>query len=348
MTTQHIYWFAYFNTEEPSVRYRAKYALEELAAQHKLTYDLVFPGYSPLTVLKFVITFFSIIVARKPNSVIVFEKIHTQRIYATALKLLLRIKPDRTFYDIDDADYLKFPPETIYHFIKHCSACTVGSQSIADFACKMNKNVLLLTSPVVDHRHIKTYRNKELVIGWIGYYNAHRESLMQLFFPSLKDVSIPVKLLLMGVTKQHHREELANYFVGIKNVTLEIPQDIDWQNEDEIYRTISTIDIGIAPLLNTEINKAKSAFKLKQYMSCGIPVLGSGTGENKVFLKHGINGYVCDSSQDYEQHIMKISEMSDTEYGSLSVHALDTKKLFSMHYYCTTLMHLLDIHTQQA
>ena len=338
MPIKHIYWFAYFNTDEPSVRYRGKYPLEKLKEEYNISYDLVIPGYRPKAVYVFIKACFSILFNRKQESVIVFEKIHTQRVYGTALKILLKFQPDRTVYDIDDADYLKFPSKNILHFIKNTSQCAVGSIALAKFAAELNNNVFLLTSPVINHKHIKRERNELLTIGWIGYYNAHRESLLQLFFPSLIHVPFPVKLILMGVTKPEHFEEVKLFFDPVGNVTLEIPELINWHDENAIYKKIATFDIGVAPLIDTEINRAKSAFKIKQYLSCGVPVLGSGLGENAAFLKHGINGYVCDNSDNYTCFIQKIAEMSPQEYSMLSYNAIQSIPAFSMDNYCKILL----------
>ncbi|PQJ10623.1 hypothetical protein CJD36_011665 [Flavipsychrobacter stenotrophus] len=338
MLTEHIYWFAYFSDAEPSVRYRAKYALRHIKDKHAISYDLVYPGYHPATIIRFIRVFLSILFSRKKNSVIVFEKIHTRWLYATALKILLKLSPERTLYDIDDADYLKFPPDNIIHFMKHVKQCAAGSQSLARFITPHNSNVFTLTSPVIEHAYIKSAKNKVFTIGWIGYYNAHRASLQQLFFPALAKLSFPVRVILMGVVKHEHIAELNQYFSHLAHVTLEMPLLINWQDEDFVYRSISKFDVGIAPLLDTEINRAKSAFKLKQYMSCGVPVLASGTGENTAFLKHGQNGFVCNDSNDFITYINCLEQMSDQNYSTMSLSAIGTVNEFSMDYYCTTLV----------
>ena len=338
MPISHIYWFAYYNTDEPSVRYRGKYPLEKLKEQHNISYDLVVPGYKPKAIYVFIKTYFSILFNRKPQSVIVFEKIHTQRVYVTALKILLKFHPRGTIYDIDDADYLKFPSKNILHFIKNSSQCAVGSMALAEFAAKLNNNVFLLTSPVINHQHIKREKNEVLTIGWVGYYNAHRQSLLQLFFPSLIHIPFPVRLILMGVTKPEHFKEIKCFFARVENVTLEIPESVNWHDEEVVYKKIATFDIGVAPLIDTQINRAKSAFKVKQYLSCGVPVLGSALGENAVFLQHGINGYLCDNSDSYTFFIQKIAAMPHREYSGLSYNAVQSIPTFSMDHYCQTLL----------
>jgi glycosyltransferase involved in cell wall biosynthesis len=278
----------------------------------------------------------------------VFEKIHTRRVYATALKVLLRLHPKMTIYDIDDADYLKFPPKNIYHFMKNCSACTVGSAALAKFTNELNKTVLLLTSPVIAHAEVKAARNSIFTIGWVGYYNAHRESLLQLLFPSLKNLSFLIKLILLGVTKPQNFAEVNEYFNCAAHVTIEMPQNINWHDEQALYSKISTFDIGVAPLLPTSINKAKSAFKVKQYLSCGVPVLGSGFGENEQFLNHGVNGFVCNDSSSYAEYIRLVAAMADDTYASMSENAFRSREAFSMKNYCSTFISYLNKGIQAA
>ncbi len=281
-----------------------------------------------------------VLLQRKQDSVVVFEKIRTRRVYATLLKLLLKASPQQTVYDIDDADYLKFPPQTIEHFIRYSSRCTVGSQRLADFATAHNPQVSILTSPVVDHGYVKQSRNSVFTIGWIGYYTAHQLSLQELLFPAIAQLTFPVKLVLMGVKKQEHIQEVETYFSQYLHVTVCIPQDIDWQNETSVYQQVAAFDVGVAPLLDTEVNRAKSAFKLKQYLSCGVPALASATGENEHFLQDGSNGFLCNTSTEYAMRLEQLVQMSDADYRQLSANALRSKASFSMQQYCTCLLHV--------
>jgi len=89
MEIKHIYWFSYFNLDEPSVRYRAKFPLQQLKEIHGITYNIVYLGYDFQNLSNFVLTFFSVLFFRKKNSIIVFQKIFTSGIYTTALKAFL-------------------------------------------------------------------------------------------------------------------------------------------------------------------------------------------------------------------------------------------------------------------
>jgi hypothetical protein len=202
MKLKHIYWFAYYNLDEPSVRYRALYPLQHLKSRHSVSYTIIYSGYNLGTILKFIHAYCSVLFFRRSNSIIVFQKIYTKGIYATALKLLLRLRSSYTFYDIDDAEYIRRPDETINFFIKHCTGYLAGSETLVQYAHQLNRNACLLSSPVIDHQVHKSKLNEVFTIGWIGYYGAHQESLKQLFFPALLELDFPVRLKLLGVGSQ--------------------------------------------------------------------------------------------------------------------------------------------------
>ena len=336
MNISHVYWFAYFDKSEPSVRYRGVYPLSHLRRHLGIGSTMFYPGYTLSNIFRFSLSFFSLLLFRRKNSVIVIEKVHTDRLYAILLKFLLKVHRNCTVYDIDDADYLKFSPKNILYFMQHCEQCSVGSNALMEFTRQHNPNVFLLQSPVINHTFHKTTRNELFTIGWVGYYNAHRESLLRLLFPALLKLHFPVKVVLMGVTKEEHFKEIDDVFKDCKNVIIEMPRVIDWQDEQSVYRAISGFDIGVAPLLDTPLNKAKSAFKLKQYMSCGVPVLGSSIGENKNFLRHGYNGLICDNAEDYRNSIAHFYQMPEPEYLAYSTRALSTAQLFTVSVYCET------------
>lgn len=337
MEIKHIYWFSYFNLSEPSVRYRAKYPLEQLQSQYGITSSVVLPERNLHGIWQFIKVFLSALLFRKKDSLIVFQKIYTNGLYAKTLQLLLLLSPCNTLYDIDDAEYTRRPAGTIHYFMKKCTACTVGSAALANYARQFNTEVALLTSPVIEHG-VSRAPDNVFTVGWIGYYGAHRESLTRLLFPALQKTDFPVRLKLLGVAGSEEREEIRNYFSNKPNISLDMPADIDWQNEYAVYRHVASFDVGVSPLTDTEFNRAKSAFKLKQCLSCGIPVLGSSVGENLRFLKDGVNGYLCDSPDDYYENICRLQQLPAAAYSLLSENAKQSITQFSIAHYCAALL----------
>jgi len=134
-------------------------------------------------------------------------------------------------------------------------------------------------------------------------------------------------------TEEH---EIKTFFQHNTNILIQTPFNLNWLDEISVYETIKTIDIGISPLLDNEFNRGKSAFKLKQCMSCGVPVLGTIVGENKRFLTDGMNGYLCDNPKDFLEKIVSIKNSHNGSYQNLSINAKTTYSAFSIDQYCLT------------
>lgn len=322
----------------PSVRYRLKYPFERLKEYHGISYDLIHPGYGVKNLCRFAWICCVILFFRKRNSLIIFQKIYTKGIYATALKILLFFRPQNTLYDIDDAEYIRHSAETVQHFMKHCSACSAGSETLRKYAEKYNANAFVLTSPIIHHNEIKEARNQLFTIGWIGFYSGHRENLNTLLFPAIKALNVPIKLVLLGVRKAEHRQEVRDYFSENKNIKIEIPEGIDWLDEVDIYRRIKAFDVGVSPLINNEFNRAKSAFKLKQYLSAGVPALCSPTGENLNFMTAGVEGFFCDSPKAFQTDILTLKNMNEQKYQQLCFNTRSKIHTFDIQKYCTDLL----------
>ena len=339
MKIKHIYWFAYFGMFSPSVRYRAKYPLNLLNEKHGIPSSFVFPSYKPIDIFRFVKTFISCLIFRKKDSLIVLQRIHTNFIYSAALKFLLVFQKKNTLYDLDDAEYFDHPEGSMDYFMKNCESCSVGSNAVKDYVKKFNDRVFLLTSPILLHPVTKEKRNDLFTIGWIGdFAGSHRESMFKIFFPSIKNIDFQIKLIILGIREKTYPKEIRDYFLENKNVLIEIPLDINWQDEMSVYERVKEFDIGVCPLVNNEITQAKSAFKIKQYFSCGVPALGSDVGENARFIEDGGNGFICNTPDEYKKSMIRIKEMKNEEYSLLSSNAKKSIDKFDMEHYCSTLL----------
>lgn len=341
MQISHVYWFAYFSLEEPSVRYRAAYPLAHLAAVHGITHDLVHPGYDRRHLWRFLRIYLSALLFRRKDSVIVVQKLFTRGPYAQALKFLLWARRRHTVYDIDDAEYVRRPGATMHACMRMASRVAAGSQQLVYDALGHNANVFFLGSPVIPHTHRHGRRQSPLCIGWIGYYGAHRANLRAYLFPALKGLDFPVRLRLLGVKDDAELAELREEFVAHPHVQVEAPMGIDWHDEQSVYAAIAGFDVGVAPLLDTHFNRAKSAFKLKQCLSCGVPTLASPIGENTRYLQQGVNGFLCDSPADYAEAIQAVAEMADAEYARMQAAAAETAAEFSVADYCGRFLRMM-------
>jgi len=335
---KYIYWFAYYNFDSPSVRYRAKYPLEYIKKNHYVGYSLVIPSYRPSYIFLFIRAYFSALLFRRKNSMIVIQRVNSHFVYSTLLKVLVFIRRKNTFYDLDDADYLEHPPSTIFYFVKKCSAVIVGSVELKNYLLSRNNLIYINTSPVPDAFVYKVNKSKIFTIGWIGTFGGGlRESLVKDFFPAVSELSFPCRFVILGVRNETDKLFILNYFSHHKNIELEIPLEINWKNELNIQHRIAEFDVGIATILDTELHRSKSAFKLKQYMNNGVPVLSSDLPENNRFIQRGFNGFLCRSQEEFKKYLNELNEMPSGKYSQLSVHARQSVKEFDLEYYAKNL-----------
>lgn len=338
MKIKHIYWFAYYNSDSPSVRYRCMMPLAWMKENKNISFDIVYPGYRWKEIRNFITVYFEILFAGKIESIIVIQKVHTNKIYGRLLKLLVRLKIRNVIYDIDDADYLKYDPHVIHFFMRNCTSCFCGSNAIMQYNGRYNINNVLLTSPVPYSNKIKGNKNALFTVGWIGFYNAHRESFVQFIFEALKQIHFPVQLIILGVVKEVHSKEIKDAFRAQSNIQIKIPIDINWNDDSRIQSMIAEFDAGLAPLTDTPVNASKSAFKMKQYLSCGVPVLASPVGENAFFLQDKVNGFYCSTIEEFVLNLKLLNDMKNEDYRKLSINALQSSKSFTMESYCNNFL----------
>ena len=80
---------------------------------------------------------------------------------------------------------------------------------------------------------------------------------------------------------------------------------IRWSEKSEIDDLLQ-INIGIMPLEEDVWCEGKCGFKLIQYLALGIPAVASPIGVNKHIIRHGQNGYLCDSMAQWKDALVTL------------------------------------------
>lgn len=87
---------------------------------------------------------------------------------------------------------------------------------------------------------------------------------------------------------------------------LEMPgldlEAMPWSIDTEA-QAIASCDIGIMPLKDTPWEQGKCAYKLIQYMACGLPTVCSPIGANRDVVIEGRTGFFADTSVDWVQKL---------------------------------------------
>jgi glycosyltransferase involved in cell wall biosynthesis len=193
------------------------------------------------------------------------------RVEHTALKIPF-------IYDFDDAYYLRYRVGNLAwlnpilgrkfdHALRCADAITAGSEHLAIWARLFNKNVTVLPSVVDTARFAPdpSLKNPTFTIGWLGSPSTAKY---------LQYLTVPLETL--GQDRRVRLLVIGGKAPPIKGVEiLEFP----WSESTEVQH-INSFDVGIMPLPDDEWARGKCAFKLVQYMACGVPVVASRVGSN--------------------------------------------------------------------
>lgn len=195
-------------------------------------------------------------------------------------------------FDFDDAIYLHSYLKTKL-FTKISSAVTVGSHALADWALQYNTQVYLIPTVVDEKIYTPSVKNinNTFVIGWVGNGPAHLENLKILptILQSITSTAVSIKFVLVGGLNSN---EIHAMFSNLKNIEVQIIDSLDWSNPSNVVSIIQTFDVGLLPLIDSEWNKGKCAFKGVEYIACGVPCIASPVGENRWLITDGVDGFL--------------------------------------------------------
>jgi glycosyltransferase involved in cell wall biosynthesis len=201
---------------------------------------------------------------------------------------------------------------------------TVSTEPIADFLRPFNPNIRVLPNYLADSFwHLNPPRRTEIsqnevIIGYIGSHThlPDLNMIMQALVTILDRYGSGIALKFWGGKPP---EELLTY------------SQVEWNPPISSYREFSSsllnenIDILISPLAPSLFNQCKSPLKFLEYSAMGCPaVYSQGLPYNSV-VKHGENGFLADSIDDWIRCLQALIE-SPTLRFQMAGKAQDTIK----------------------
>lgn len=182
-----------------------------------------------------------------------------------------------------------------FHSILRLSRCVlVDNQYLKEYSQKYCSRVELYSAPI-DSNYYKLDRKKsdKITLGWIG--SPGTTYLLEGMFPFLEKLSEVLDFRLVNLGGY----SLSSKFFEIRNVS--------WSIEEEL-KQLQYFSVGLMPLDDSEFNKGKLGYKIVQYMSASIPVIGTDTGCNREIIRHGENGYLYsnDDVEPFVEMVLKI------------------------------------------
>lgn len=137
------------------------------------------------------------------------------------------------------------------------------------------------------------------VIGWSGSWSTQRH--LETVLPALRELAREqkFKLLVLGARE-----------LDLTGLDAEVRS---WNASREV-QDLSQIDIGIMPLPDDPWAKGKCGLKLLQYMALGIPSVASPVGVNSEILRHGTNGFLAATRQDWVRCLRQLLASEDLRH----------------------------------
>lgn len=133
--------------------------------------------------------------------------------------------------------------------------------------------------------------NKDLpVVVWIG--SPSTVPYLQLLQAPLQELARRVPFVLRIIGGQ----------LAMNGVQMEC---LNWSEDSEVEK-IASADVGVMPLLDTPWEQGKCAYKLIQYMACGLPVVASPVGANCSVVHEGLNGYLAEDTSAWVKHLERL------------------------------------------
>jgi len=202
-------------------------------------------------------------------------------------------------YDFDDAifklhtteanrqfGWLKFPGKTAT-ICRIAGQVVVGNEWLAQYARRYNSRVTIIPTSIDTDHYRPAHTNgadRRLVVGWTG--SSTSQTHLEMFAPLLRRL------------KSRRDVELR----VISNREPVLP-DVEyvwkpWSADSEVEE-LSHFDVGMMPMPDDEWAKGKCALKALQYMAMGVPTICSAVGANREVIRHGENGLLATSEQEW-------------------------------------------------
>jgi len=182
--------------------------------------------------------------------------------------------------------------------MKYADMVLAGNKYLFERAKLSNENVKLFPT-VVDinkFKNLNPIKNDFFTIGWIG--SPGTAKYLKIIEDALEEVSLDkdIRISLIGANK-----------VDLNCLSV---NHIKWNEHIEVEE-ISKFDVGIMPLPDSPWERGKCGFKLIQYMSCNIPVIGSPVGVNREIIINGVNGFQANSTDEWIKYIRLLKDDRD-------------------------------------
>lgn len=255
------------------------------------------------------------------NAVRSADVIFVQRVLRGWLNIMLRASGRPVVFDVDDAvhyirqsqfasardpktlgdrltntyrrivrgdRYFSSRRRPLEQMLRLASAIVAGNRVLHDDVVARTKRVVVLPTavPVETFEQRRHVEHSPVRIGWIGVASNvfHLDLLDEAFRSLAARYGDGVELVVVS-NRAFENDAIATTF-------------IEWSLEKESHE-VAQFDIGIMPLQDDFFSRGKCSFKAIYCMAHGVPVVISPVGMNTELVRHGIDGFLADSTDEW-------------------------------------------------
>lgn len=253
---------------------------------------------------------------KRPQVVVIHRRI-ISRFMPLSYKILLRIIKSRhtkIIWDFDDniTESKEVSKNTFLFYSELAHKIIVTHQYLKELICKEYCNKVMIM-PTTDGDMYKLFEDSDINKKRLESFDTNLQLVWVATSSNLKFLS-SITPTLDSTAKQ--LTEKRNLTLTL-NVVCDVPlldhncqylkvMNIKW-TRDIAIETMKNSHIGLMPLFNNEFTKGKGGFKLVQYMSIGLPSIGSNVGFNTYVLDSNA-GLLVDNAQEWEDAIIRLSD----------------------------------------
>lgn len=185
--------------------------------------------------------------------------------------------------------------DKIGKIMRKASVITAGNDYLVTYAASMGAKCIEKIPTVVDmsRYQFRPKSNGKFTVGWIG--SPITEKYLKIIRSVLEVMSLEgnFRLVLVGATP--------SALHGLN------PEIIEWHEASEV-QSIQEFDVGVMPLIDDAFERGKCGYKIIQCMACGVPVIASPVGVNKIIVDHGTNGFLAQTDQEWLTHLRMLRD----------------------------------------
>ena len=203
---------------------------------------------------------------------------------------LERFAGKKRVFDVDDAIWVPHKTDFSAQIARQCNGVIAGNRFLAEHYQRAGAKVWLVPTSVDTEIWQSPHGRpgQPWTIGWIGSWS-------NLKF--LYDIERPLARFL-----NEHSQARLLIVCDRKPLFKEIPDDKwlfqQWSAENEV-RMVQQMDVGLMPLVDSEMARGKCGFKMLSYMSVGLPVIVTPVGVNQEILSYDEVGFAATSANDW-------------------------------------------------